>query len=230
MHQQARSDEREQKRWIRDLYIYLGRNVVQVGILSVLIVGGIITLILQDINKRQEDRKEVKPAWTNKDRLKMKYGGDNCARDPYCRQLKRIWEEGGSSEEAIRKNILAADKSLTFEQVEQNAARYEGTPWAFEGKIFDIIYEEKRGIGDYILAEVIIGDDPERRVSVRGDFRTGFDENDYVYVVGYFTGTSRPQFGPRKPLSRNFKVVGMSARAMLKPSEAREILNGSRTN
>ena len=230
MKQQVRTGEREQKSWTRNLYIYLGRNMVQVGILSVLVVGGIITLILQDIDKRQEVRKEVKPAWTNKDWLKMKYGRDNCARDPYCRQLKRIWEEGGASEEAIRKNILAADKSLTFEQVEQNAARYEGTPWAFECKIFDIVAHEKRSTGEYILAEVIVEDDPERRIAVKGDFSTGFVENDYVYVVGYFTGTSHPRFGPRNPRSRNLKVVGMAARAMLKPGEAREILNSSRTN
>jgi hypothetical protein len=98
-----------------------------------------------------------------------------------------------------------------------------------EGKIVDIIGQEKRGIGDYSLADVIIGDDPAKQLSVRGDFATDIAENDHVYVVGYITGTSHPRLGAS---SRKYagNVPSLSARALLKPSEATNLLKGSSTN
>jgi len=202
------------------LYIYLDKNAVQVGILLMLVMGGVFTLIIRSLPMRQVQITE-KPRWVNKDWLESRYGQVSCAGDPHCRQLKRIYEEGGASREAIRKNILSVDNNLTFEQLQENAARYEGTPWAFEGKIHGVIYQEKRGIGDYIVAEVIIGDDPGKLISIRGDFRTDFDKDDYVYVVGYLTGISYPRLGPSS-LKYKGKVPSLSARAMLKPIEVRE--------
>jgi hypothetical protein len=204
-------------------YIYLARNMVQIGILLALVIGGLILFLIQEMKGQQEVRKGVKPESTNKERRKSRYGGADCDKDPYCRQLKRIDAEGGASPEAIRENILAADRTVTFEQLQQNAARYEGTPWAFEGKIIDIIFQDSRGISDYILADIIIGDDPGKQISVKGDFTTHFAENDYVYVVGYITGTSHPRLGPSSMIYRG-NVPSLCARALLRPSEAREFL------
>jgi hypothetical protein len=190
-------------------------------------------LFFQYSIRRQEARAEAgteaKTERTNKDRRELRYGHADCLKDPHCRQFKRIYAEGGASKEAIRKNLLAADKTVTFEQLQEDAARYEGTPWAFEGKIIDIIFQERRGTSDYILADVIIGDDPARQISVKGDFATDFVENDYVYVVGYITGTSHPRLGP-SGLKYKGKVPSLSARALLKPDEARDILKAFGTN
>jgi hypothetical protein len=210
-----------------DLFIYLSENIVQVGILLVIVVCGVIAYIVQDITLKEAPTKVEKPKWTNNNWLDMRYGDADCAKNAQCRQLKRIYTDGGASKEAIRKNLLEADRSVTFEQLQVDAARYEGTPWAFEGKIHDIIGEEKRGIGDYILAEIRLGDDPGKLLAVRGDFRTDFRENDNVYVVGYITGTSRPRLGA-SALKYSGKVVGFSARAFLRPNEAREILSEAR--
>jgi hypothetical protein len=229
MRRSTQTKNQQQHGRATDFYIYLARNIVQIGILLALVVGGIIAFIVQDIEGRQEVRKVVKPELANKDWLEWRYGHADCARDPYCRQLKRICAEGGASQEAIRENILAADKTVTFEQLQENAARYEGTPWAFEGKIIDIIYQDSRGIADYVLADVIIGDDPGKQISVKGDFTTDFAENDYVYVVGYMTGTSHPRLGPSS-MKYKGNVPGLCARALLRPSEARELLKESGTN
>lgn len=224
----AHSKNQERQSRTTELYIFLGRNMVRVGILLVLVAGGIIAFIIQiqGTNQRQAAREAVKPEY---DWQEARYNSPECAADPHCRLLKRIWKEGGTSQEAIRKNILDADKTVTFEQLQEDAARYEGTPWAFEGKIIDILWQDRRGIGDYILADVIIGEDPGKQLSVRGDFATDFAENDYVYVVGYITGTSHPRLGSSS-LKYKGKVPALSARALLKPSEAREFLSGSGTN
>ena len=188
--QQSRSTE---------LFIYLSENIIQVGILLVIVACGVIAYIVQDQSRQEAPRKVEKPKLTNNNWLDMRYGNADCAKNAQCRQLKRIYAEGGASQEAVRKNLLEADRSVTFEQLQENAAQYEGIPWAFEGKIHDIIGHETRGIGDYILAEIRIGDDPGKLLAVRGDFKTDFHENDPVYVVGYLTGTSRPRLGPSRP-------------------------------
>ena len=218
----ARSKAQEQQSRMTGLYIYLDKNAIQVGILLMLVMGGVLTLIIRSLPMRQVQITE-KPRWVNKDWLESRYGHVSCAEDPHCRQLKRVYEEGGASREAIRKNILSVDKNLTIEQLQENAAKYEGTPWAFEGKIYGVLYQEKRGIGDYIIAEVMIGDDPGKLISIRGDFRTDFNNRDYVYVVGYLTGMSYPRLGS-DGLKYKGKVPSLSARAMLKPIEAREYL------
>ncbi|MEW6210702.1 MAG: hypothetical protein AB1631_20220 [Acidobacteriota bacterium] len=227
----AHSKDQERQSRMTELYVYLGRNMVRVAILLALIAVGIIAFIIQiqGMNQRQAVREPVKPEWTGNDWQKTRYNSPQCAADPHCRLLKRIWEEGGASREAIRKNILAADKTVTFERLQEDAARYEGTPWAVEGKIIDIVGQDRRGMGDYILADIIIGGDPGKQLSVRGDFATDFSENDYVYVVGYITGTSHPRLGPGS-LKYKGKVPALSARALLKPSEAREFLSVSGTN
>ncbi len=227
----AHSNKQEQQSRITGLYIFLGRNMLRVGILLALVAGGIIAFIIQiqGTNHRQADREAAKPESSSNDRQEARYNSPECAADPHCRMLKRIWKEGGTSQEAIRKNILAADKTVTYEQLQEDAARYEGTPWAFEGKIIDIIGQDNRGIGDYILADVIIGEDAGKQLSVKGDFATDIAENDYVYVVGYITGTSHPRLGPTS-LKYKGKVPTLSARALLKPSEAREFLSGLGTN
>ena len=203
--------------------------MVQAAVFLVLLAAGIIIFLIQDNSWRKAVPKVVKAKWTDKDWQESRYGHVGCDKDPHCRQLKRIYAEGGASREAIRKNMLAADKTVTFEQLQENAARYQGTPWAFEGKIVDIIWQDRRGIGDYIVAAIIIGEDPGKQLSVRGDFATDFVENDYVYVVGYITGTSQPRLGPSS-LTYPGKVPSLSARALLRPSEASDLLRGTWTN
>jgi hypothetical protein len=213
-------------------FIWLSRNMIPVVILFVLVVGGIFAFLIKDLNISKEVPKEVSKAETpksaGKDRQASRYALDDCTNDPHCRQFKRIEAEGGASREAIRRHMLAADKTVTFEQLQENASRYEGTPWVFEGKIFDILWQEKRGTGNYILADIIIGDDPSKQLSVKGDFATDFAENDYVYVVGYITGTSHPRFGPNP--HRYGNVPSLSARALLKPGEATDLLKVTGTN
>lgn len=227
MNQPAGRRDYQQLSKSTELFLYLEENIVQIAILLVIVAGGIIAYILQEISQQKAPDRPKKTEWTNKNWLDMRYGNDDCMKNAQCRQLKRIYAEGGASQEAIRKNLLEADRSVTFEQLQQDAARYEGTAWAFEGKIHDIIGEEKRGIGDYIVAEIRLGDDPGKLLAVRGDFRTDFQENATVYVVGYLTGTSRPRLGP-SALKYPGTVVGMSARAFLWPREAREILSEGR--
>ncbi|HEX5735900.1 MAG TPA: hypothetical protein VF131_23945 [Blastocatellia bacterium] len=227
MNQPAGRRDYQQQSRSTELFIYLSENIVQVGILLVIVACGAIAYVVLDMSEKVKPRAVEKPKWTNNNWLDMRYGDADCAKNAQCRQLKRIYAEGGASQEAVRKNLLEADRSVTFEQLQENAPQYEGIPWAFEGKIHDIIGEEKRGIGDYILAEIRLGDDPGKLLAVRGDFRTDFRENDPVYVVGYLTGTSRPRLGA-SALKYSGKVVGFSARAFLRPSEAREILSGAR--
>jgi hypothetical protein len=70
---------------------------------------------------------------------------------------------------------------------------------------------------------------PQKLLSMRGDFATDVALNDYVYVVGYITGTSRHRLGP-SGLKYSGKVPDLSVRALLKPSEARELLARNATN
>jgi hypothetical protein len=209
-------------------FIWLSRNMIQVGILFVLVAGGIFTYLIKDLSWSKETPKAVTPTSNDKDLQASRYSQDDCVNDIHCRQFKRIHAEGGASREAIRQHLLAADKTVTFEHLQENAARYEGTPWVFEGKIVDILWQENRGIGDYILADIIIGDDPSKQLSVKGDFATNFAENDYVYVIGYTTGKSHPRFGPNP--HRYGNVPSLSARALLKPSEATDLLKETGTN
>jgi hypothetical protein len=229
MTKSTQTNGRQQPGRATEFYIWLASNSIQIGILCVLLAGGIITFLMKDIVWRKEVPKASVPVWTDKDWQGTRYGQSDCVNDRHCRQLKRIYAEGGQSPEALRKNLLEADKTLTFEQLQENAARYEGTPWAFEGKIIDILWQDNRGKGDYILADVIIGEDPEKQLSVRGDFTTNLVENDYVYVVGYITGTSHPRLGPN-PKHYKGNVPSLSARALLKPSEAKDLLQGTGTN
>ena len=211
-----------------DFFIWLGRNMVPIAVLLVLLVGGIIVFLIKNTSTTKETPKTATAKSIDKSSQDARYLGADCDKNAYCRQLKRISAEGGRSLEAIRQNLLVADKNVTFQQLQEDAAKYEGAAWAFEGKIVDIIGQEKRGIGDYILADIIIGDDPAKQLSVKGDFATDFAENDSVYVVGYITGTSNPRFGPNR---QNYgSVPGLSARALLKPSEARDLLERTVTN
>lgn len=209
-------------------FIWLGRNTVPIAVLLVLLVAGIIVLLIKNTSTTKEAPKTANAKSIDKSSQDARYLGADCEKNAHCRQLKRISAEGGRSPEAIRQNLLAADKNVTFKQLQENAAKYEGTAWAFEGKIVDIVGQEKRGIGDYILADIIIGDDPAIQLSVKGDFATDFAENDSVYVVGYITGTSSPRFGANR---QNYgSVPGLSARAFLRPSEARDLLERTATN
>jgi hypothetical protein len=108
--------------------------MVPISVVLVLLVGGIIVFLIQDANWSKATTKMVNAKWTDKDWQGTRYGQDDCDKDAHCRQLKRIYADGGSSSEAIRKNLLEADKTVTFEQLQENAARYEGKPWALKAR------------------------------------------------------------------------------------------------
>jgi hypothetical protein len=200
-------------------YLYLGQNPIPLVILLVLVVGGIVVVLFQTTRITTKDvPPPVKREWTNDDWLRSRYSGADCVKDPFCRQLKRIFEDGGASRQAVLNNMTAVNKSLTFAQIQDDAASYEGTPWAFEGKIYDILAAESRAIGKNFLAEISVGGDPAKIVTVKGDFEITFGENEEVYVVGYLTGTSGPRLGPMG-LKHPGKIVGMSARALRRPNE-----------
>ncbi|HZM85749.1 MAG TPA: hypothetical protein VFF31_04245 [Blastocatellia bacterium] len=212
-----------------DFFIWLGSNTVPIALLLVLIVGGAIFFLIKNTSTVKEaPTTTLNVKRTDKDVLHHRYARADCDENAYCRQLKRIYVEGGASKEAIRQNLLAADKSLTFQQLQEDPAKYEGTPWAFEGKIVDIVAQEKRGMDDYIVADIIIGGDPAKQLSVRGDFRSDVAENDIVHVVGYLTGRSHPRFGPNR--EGYGRCPDMSARTFLKPGEANDLLARTGTN
>ena len=154
-----------------------------------------------------------------------RYQDPACATDAMCRQLKRIWEEGGTSEEAVRENFRAADSGVSFEQVEEDSARYEGTACAFKAEIVDIIDEQRNSLGEHILAEIVVDGDRGKLVSVRADYRPDVAENDQVYVVGYLTGQSRPRLGTVSAELQGRRVVTMAARSFLKPGEAMKYID-----
>jgi hypothetical protein len=199
-------------------YLFLGRNPIQVAILLVLVVGGIVVLLFQNM-KAEEPPKPVKREWKKDDWLRSRYSGADCVNDPHCRQLKRIFEEGGQTTQAVVTHMMSADKSLRFESVRDDAARYEGKAWVFTGKIYEILANSSTGTGDQLIASINVDGDPAKTVSVRGDFATKFAVNDEVVVVGYLTGASYPRLGPAS-LKYSGKIPSMSLRALLKPNVA----------
>jgi hypothetical protein len=145
---------------------------------------------------------------------------------PVNRMLKKIREEGGASREAIRENILAADKSVTIEDLKKNPEAHAGTPWAFKGKVIKI-YESRDGFGlDKTTAKILIEGDPERSIWVIGNFTTYFSRDSYVYAVGYIAGMTYRE-RDRDFMTPDEIVPVLSARALMKPSEARELIDGS---
>jgi hypothetical protein len=136
---------------------------------------------------------------------------------PYNRMLRRIESEGGASPGAIRVNIQAADKSVTYEHLKKNADRYSGTPWAFEGRIINIVEEKDLNGEDQTLALIAMGEDEAKLMWVIGSFTSEFIENNYVYVVGYIAGVIKTKAGSSVP--------ALSARAMLRPREGAQVLN-----
>jgi hypothetical protein len=125
------------------------------------------------------------------------------------------------SEEGIRQNILAAteDPQITYEQLKKNADRYDGEPWAFTGKIFQI-----QESGGQTLALVSLDAWGSKIVAVKANFTTDFVEKDRVYVVGYVT----ENYAYTSVAGWNLSVPAVDARAILKPAEAARIKAGKK--
>lgn len=125
------------------------------------------------------------------------------------------------SEEGIRQNILAATESpqITYEQLKKNADRYDGEPWAFTGKIFQI-----QESGGQTLALVSLDQWGSKIVAVKANFITDFVEKDRIYVVGYVT----ENYSYTSVANLSLSVPAMDARAILEPAEAARIKAGKK--
>ena len=53
---------------ITEFYLYLARNMVPVGILVVLVIGGIITFLIQDMNRRHKAIEVQNPVKVKRDK------------------------------------------------------------------------------------------------------------------------------------------------------------------
>ena len=231
MSQPAWNRNSQQQTGSGGFFVWLGDNIIPVGVLLVLIAVGITAfLALKNTGRQGTSEAEEKPQLTLKDfrdaRSGSPYADADCTKDLHCRQLKRISADGGASPEAVRKNLLAADRSITFEQLQANANRYAGTAWAFEGKIQDTSGHDKN-FGYYSRPMLTIEVGPGKRIYVSGELESRFSAGDYVYVVGYIAGANYPQLSSMK---NETVVPSVTARALLTPSEAREILYGPGTN
>lgn len=123
------------------------------------------------------------------------------------------------SEEGIRQNILAAtdEPKITYEQLKKNAERYDGEPWAFNGRVFQI--QESGGHTGALISLDAWGN---KMMRVEADFTTDFVEKDQVYVVGYLGGN----YSYTSVANWNITIPLIKARAILKPSEAARIKAG----
>lgn len=120
----------------------------------------------------------------------------------------------GRDSETIRENILAVDPKLTYEQLKKNADSHIGKPWAFSGKITQII--EKDGQTTALISLDAWGN---KLVWMIGNFTTDFVEKNQVYVVGYIAGN----YSYKSIAGWDMTVPSVAARAMLKPSEATKL-------
>jgi hypothetical protein len=123
----------------------------------------------------------------------------------------------GLSEEMIRQDMLAVDKSITYEKLKKNADEYDSYPWAFMGKVFQI--QESGGRTGALISLDAWGN---KTMWVTANFTTEFVEKDQVYVVGYLAGN----YSYTSVAGWNLTVPAIEARAILKPSEAARIRAG----
>lgn len=124
------------------------------------------------------------------------------------------------SEEGIRLNIQQANKSITYEHLKKNADRYDGEPWTFIGKVFQI-----QESGGQTFALISLDAWGNKTMWVRANFTTDFVEKDQVYVVGYLAGNH----SYTSVAGWNITVPAMDARAILKPSDAARIKAGKKS-
>lgn len=115
----------------------------------------------------------------------------------------------------------AENPKVTYEQLKKNADRYEGEPWAFNGKIFQI--QESEG---HTFALVSLDAWGNKTVAVKADFTTDFVEKDQVTVVGYVA----ENYSYTSVAGWELTVPTIDARAILKPSEAARIRGGKKAS
>ena len=128
--------------------------------------------------------------------------------------IRQKLSDGGGSESAVKANILAIDRKITYEHLKKNSAKYRGQPWAFSGRIHQI-YERDGGT----QALVSLDGWGSKLVWVEGNFTTDFVEKNQVYVVGYVAG----DYSYKSIAGWDITVPLIVARAMLKPREAAKL-------
>ncbi len=124
-------------------------------------------------------------------------------------QVSKIQSEG-VDDTHIRTNVLAVDKTISYEMLKKNADKYAEKPWAFKGKILEIT--EKNGYTD---ARIALDDWGNKVVYVSGPIETPFVEKDQVYVVGYLAGN----YSYTSQANWQITIPALAARAMLKPQD-----------
>ncbi|MDQ3175652.1 MAG: hypothetical protein M3Q91_18405 [Acidobacteriota bacterium] len=125
-------------------------------------------------------------------------------------QIARIGAEG-ISEEAVRANILAADKTITYAHLKKNAAKHATKPWSFTGKILEI-----QEVDGGTVARIGLDAWGSQAIYVAGPITTDFLENNRVFVVGYLAG----EYSYTSVANYNMSIPAVAARAMMKPAEA----------
>jgi hypothetical protein len=124
-------------------------------------------------------------------------------------QVKRIISEG-TDDAAVRKNIADADRSVTYEHLKKNAARYAGRPWTFTGKILEI-----SEVGGNTVARIALDDWGNKAIYVAGPFTTEFVEKNRVQVIGYLAG----DYSYTSQANWNITIPAVAARAMVEPNK-----------
>lgn len=122
-----------------------------------------------------------------------------------------------AEENAIRQSILAADQTITYEQLTKNADRYQRKTWAFRGAIIQI--QESGGQTSALVALDVLHD---KIMKVQANFTTNFVEKDQVYVVGSLAGN----YSYNSQANWNITVPLINASAIIKPSDAARLKAG----
>jgi hypothetical protein len=137
-----------------------------------------------------------------------------------CRELfYRIRDEGGSSPDAIAKNLVEADPSISIRLIMKNPLSMYGKAVAFTGRIAQIRETE---VEDGILSTVLlrVGGKWDDLVTGIVPVKTPFLEGDRVTIVGYLANHTHDY----KSVSQwDMSVPIVTPRAMIKPSEATQL-------
>jgi hypothetical protein len=95
-------------------------------------------------------------------------------------QLARIEADGGQTDEAVLRNFLEYDDSITFDRIKKNPIPYFGKACLMHGKIIQISENENQ-----TWAQVALNSSYSYIIYIKANFTTNFVEDDMVYILGY---------------------------------------------
>lgn len=153
------------------------------------------------------------PGQAGKDRLEHAEEGFNA--DDGCRDLYfRIRDSGGQSPEAIAENLLAADASIRYAQIEKNPIPYYGKPVAISGRIYQV-REYPAKDGSYFTDVYMYWGNKGMVASTAS--KIPFVEGDRVVVIGYL---ANHLYQYQTIAQWTLSVPLVITRAVIKPGEA----------